>query len=175
MKSKAIVMNPTEVRFPERDTQIVEIKLGECVTIALSNYRGEVWTWGANDVGQLGLGDTVPRIEPEKVTLLPKQGIKVECGLKHCVVLCKNLTMYAWGDNSQGQLGSKTEDGTQFSSIPVAVEAYSEAQAWSLTSGYYHTIVSRPVLPARAPQICRWSRSCSARRAPCPRRRSVID
>ena len=51
MKDKALLMNPTEIRFPERDTYIVDIKLGEFLTIALSNTRGEVWTWGANDVG----------------------------------------------------------------------------------------------------------------------------
>ena len=90
-------------------------------------------------------------MEPEKVTLLPKQAIKITCGLKHCTVLCKNLAVYAWGDNTLGQLGAKTEDNTSFSSIPVQVESYGSAQPWNIESGFYHTIAFSGLTPDKSP------------------------
>jgi alpha-tubulin suppressor-like RCC1 family protein len=41
----------------------MDIKMGEQFTIALST-RGYVYTWGANDRGQLGTGSEIPSYEP---------------------------------------------------------------------------------------------------------------
>ena len=45
---------------------IVEIKMGEQFTIALS-MRGYIYTWGMNDKGQLGNGNDVPSLDPYQI------------------------------------------------------------------------------------------------------------
>ena len=45
---------------------ISDLKMGEQFTIALST-RGYVYTWGANDKGQLGIGSEAPTYEPVQI------------------------------------------------------------------------------------------------------------
>ncbi|VDN04951.1 unnamed protein product [Thelazia callipaeda] len=70
-----------------------------------SDLLPEVWTWGANEHGQLGHGDFVMRREPSKVTdLSNKYCIKISAGDEHTIVLIGSGELYVWGSNSAGQL-----------------------------------------------------------------------
>ncbi|KHN82905.1 Alsin [Toxocara canis] len=65
----------------------------------------EVWTWGANNFGQLGHNDLIARREPFRVSAL--SGIccvKVSAGDNHTAVLTATGEMYVWGSNKCGQL-----------------------------------------------------------------------
>jgi len=58
--------------------------------MALSN-KGQVFTWGLNDKGQLGIGNEQSTYEPYLVSsLVGKVVSRIECGLKHCVALTKD-------------------------------------------------------------------------------------
>ena len=86
-----------------------------------------VWTWGGNDVGQLGDGTLTSHSTPERVTGLPVYiaGISAGGGFTarlgdgipatggFATVLGTDGTVWAWGDDSAGQLGNAR------SSIPV--------------------------------------------------------
>ena len=87
-----------------------------------------VWTWGGNDFGQLGDGTLTSRSTPGRVTGLPLYiaGISAGGGFTarlgdggisatggFATVLGTDGTVWAWGDDSAGQLGSAR------SSIPV--------------------------------------------------------
>jgi alpha-tubulin suppressor-like RCC1 family protein len=80
-----------------------------------------VWTWGGNDVGQLGDGTLTSHSTPERVTGLPvyiagisaggrftarlgDSGISATGGF--ATVLGTDGTVWAWGDDSAGQLGN---------------------------------------------------------------------
>ncbi len=85
-------------------------------TIALAT-DGSVWTWGANDVGQLGDGTFDNRSTPAAV---PGVGgaVGIAGGLTHAMALLADGTVLAWGGNQYGQLG----DGTLTdSNVPVQV------------------------------------------------------
>lgn len=62
-----------------------------------------LYAWGANDLGQLGLGHTEHKNLPQKVDV--ENSISVSCGNNHTMVLTKNGTLYGWGVNLEGQLG----------------------------------------------------------------------
>jgi alpha-tubulin suppressor-like RCC1 family protein len=65
---------------------------------------GEVYAWGNNAFGQLGLGDTEDRLTPTKVEGLPKVKA-VAAGYDHSLALTESGEVYAWGNNASGQLG----------------------------------------------------------------------
>ncbi|MEI7911327.1 MAG: cadherin-like beta sandwich domain-containing protein, partial [Verrucomicrobiota bacterium] len=83
---------------------------------------GSLAAWGSNLNGQLGNGSTTDSRVPVAVTttglLAGKTVIAIAAGSSHCLALCSDGTLAAWGANSNGQLGN----GTVYdSNVPVAV------------------------------------------------------
>ncbi len=85
---------------------------GVAVAVAGGSYHslvllanGEVYAFGQNVVGQLGLGDTIERWTPTKITTLPGPAAAVAAGYIHSLVLLHDGEAYAFGQNSRGQLG----------------------------------------------------------------------
>ena len=123
--------NPTPIQVTGM-TYIVDIAAGDTHTIALRSVTpmkndGIVWAWGNNSSGQLGDGTTTNRLTPIQVAGL--SGITdITAGDNHNVAL-RNLytttndgTLWAWGLNSNGQLG----DGTTINRLtPVQVAGLS--------------------------------------------------
>ncbi len=96
---------------------IIYIQAGANYSVAI-NKKGEVWTWGQNDVGQLGDGSKVAKYTPVRVKANLSGVVSVACGAQHTVALKADGTVYAWGNNTYGQLGDNTK--TQ-KLIPVRV------------------------------------------------------
>lgn len=66
----------------------------------------QVYGWGYNGNGQLGIGSTANQLSPIRISNF--NGIKVvklACGYSHVLALTDEGTMYSWGSNSHGQLG----------------------------------------------------------------------
>ena len=82
---------------------VQQISCGECFTVCLSD-DGELYSFGRNQEGQLGLGNLANAYIPQKIESLRNVDF-VECG--GYFVICKtfNGDIYAWGKNDMGQLG----------------------------------------------------------------------
>lgn len=80
---------------------------------------GEVYAWGDNSAGQLGVGTTDQVEAPSRVGFGTGERLThISGGGLHSLALAADGRVFAWGDNSHGQLG----DGTRLSSAtPVAV------------------------------------------------------
>ena len=89
------------------------------VSLALDN-TGALWGWGQNFSGQLGLGDTLDRNQPQTVPDLPSVRA-IATGLAHSVILDVDGNVWAWGLNSFGQLGKGDSGNTTNSAIPLMV------------------------------------------------------
>jgi len=72
---------------------------------------GDLYMWGLNSSGQLGLNDKVDRLYPVKVNL-PSDVRSIVMGTNFSVVLLEDGTVMAAGDNTYYTLG----DGTQLGS-----------------------------------------------------------
>lgn len=71
---------------------------------AVLDVEGNVYTFGANQYGQLGLGDNLARNVPERISgLLPI--CSVACGTYITVLLGVGGEVYTFGQNDSGQLG----------------------------------------------------------------------
>lgn len=85
---------------------------------------GDLYTWGYNGYGNLGLGDTVNRTSPAFNNFFGGVGVETVSGCQsnhvgggaapgsHMLALLANGKVYAWGFNGFGQLG--TGDTTQY-------------------------------------------------------------
>jgi alpha-tubulin suppressor-like RCC1 family protein len=61
-----------------------------------------LWCWGGNRYGQLGLGDTAPRLAPQRV--LGEVSVAYAGGAHTCVIKTDG-SVWCWGNNQYGQLG----------------------------------------------------------------------
>ena len=86
------------------------IKCGAQHTIALINTLtdNEIYVWGGNYRGQLGLGHTQNRDYVERLYL--SGIISIDCGASHTVALTKFGKCYVWGSNGSGELGIGNDD-----------------------------------------------------------------
>jgi alpha-tubulin suppressor-like RCC1 family protein len=98
------------------------IAAGWAHTVALKQ-DGTVWAWGSNSNGQLGNGtsgagtDSNVPVQAGVASGL-SNAIGVAAGYNHTVVLINGGAVWAWGANSNGQLGNGT---TTDSNLPVVV------------------------------------------------------
>ena len=79
---------------------------------------GTVWSWGANESGQLGDGTKTERHAPVQVSAF--SGLApLAAGTSHTVIMGSNQFLWAWGGNGSGQLGDAT---TTMRLAPVEVD-----------------------------------------------------
>jgi uncharacterized repeat protein (TIGR01451 family) len=100
-------------------TGVAAIAVGEHSAYAISGNR--LYTWGANNRGQLGLGDNTDRSLPVMVTTSIGYIYDVAAAGEHAIVRAGNYA-YAFGANDSGQLGNNT---TVDSNTPVQVQQIS--------------------------------------------------
>jgi len=124
-------------------TDWVNIVAGYYHTLALKN-NGTLWSWGANESGQLGLGDTdLDRYEPVQLNNDTDWSM-VAGGANHTIALKTNGGIWSWGYNSFGQLGlgysgDPDDLGNPFNYVTIPTQIGIDSD-WSLiASGSAHS------------------------------------
>jgi alpha-tubulin suppressor-like RCC1 family protein len=69
---------------------------------------GTLWTWGLNDCGQLGDSAVTNRSSPGSVTGAGTTWCAVSVGVKQAAAVKTDGTLWTWGLNNCGQLGTDT-------------------------------------------------------------------
>ncbi|NWV81281.1 HERC5 ligase, partial [Dasyornis broadbenti] len=84
---------------------LAQIAAGGAHSISVS-LSGAVYSWGKNNFGQLGLGDTKDRDCPSYVGALEHwKTVFISCGADHTAVLSKEGLVCTFGAGGSGQLG----------------------------------------------------------------------
>ncbi len=103
-----------------------------------SARSGEIWTWGGNASGQIGDGTQDDRLTPYQVGL--SNVAAMAAGAAHSLALSigtdpSRSVLWAWGDNTYGQLG---DESSMDRSFPAQVEA--APPLTGIAAGYYHSL-----------------------------------
>jgi alpha-tubulin suppressor-like RCC1 family protein len=99
----------------EHLSDFLQIAAGGVHSVSLDT-NGTVWTWGANNYGQLGDGTTTTNALPSPAF---DKVIQIDAGNDHTIALKDDGTVWAWGHNPDGQLG--IPNSTLQRKIPTAV------------------------------------------------------
>jgi RCC1 and BTB domain-containing protein len=104
---------PIKVRAFNNE-RVVMISCGWNHSIALTEC-GHVYSWGYNYYGQLGIGNTVDSNEPKFVAVTDENKCnvfieKISCGSVHSLLLSSDGSIYAFGRNSDGELGNQKKE-----------------------------------------------------------------
>jgi alpha-tubulin suppressor-like RCC1 family protein len=93
---------------PDTLPAIAQVYSGENHACAVS-ADGTLWCWGDNRYGQLGTGDQQPRLVPVPIDPMGLgSGVtSVFAGDNHTCAVRSDGTLWCWGDNRYGQLGTR--------------------------------------------------------------------
>jgi len=112
------------------------VTIGQQATYAITS-DGKLYSWGFNNVGQLGLGDTTNRTSPVQVSVGTSWSL-VTAGLQYALAITNNGALYSWGINNAGQLGDPTLATTTNRSTPTIL---SGSDSWSqVSAGASHVV-----------------------------------
>ena len=130
---------PVRIGLTLADGETITSIAGGASHSIVSTSLSNVYTFGDNSFGQLGVGTILKSFYPLKVDL-PVEVAKVEAGWYHSLVLSMSGTVYAFGRNNFGQLGTNTDSSS--SSYPTAVYTPSElSDVVDVRGGALHTLL----------------------------------
>uniref|UniRef100_I3MQB1 HECT and RLD domain containing E3 ubiquitin protein ligase family member 6 n=1 Tax=Ictidomys tridecemlineatus TaxID=43179 RepID=I3MQB1_ICTTR len=129
------------------DIKIIQVSCGHYHSLALSK-DGQVFSWGKNSHGQLGLGNEFPsQASPQRVKSL--EGIplaQVAAGGAHSFALSLCGTSFGWGNNNAGQLALSGKNVPEQSYKPRSIGALKNLGVIYISCGDEHTAVLTQVI-----------------------------
>ena len=126
---------PTEV---PHFTGVTAIAAGGADTYALQS-SGTVWAWGSGAQGELGTGGGHSSSTPVQIQGLPSDIVAIGAGYEQAFAVASNGTVWAWGTDTDGQLGDGGACGKSCTT-PVQVETLSSPA--QVTGGYAHSLAA---------------------------------
>ncbi|XP_066590462.1 probable E3 ubiquitin-protein ligase HERC4 [Prorops nasuta] len=117
-----------------------KVACGSSHTLAVNEW-GQLFTWGSNGEGQLGLNSSIAfERSPRMVKAVGTSVIvQIACGFQHTLALTNNGELYAWGSNSEGQLGLGGSNKKELK--PKLVYSLAAVPIAFIACGGYHSIV----------------------------------
>jgi alpha-tubulin suppressor-like RCC1 family protein len=116
-------------------TDAVQVSAGEHHTCAI-RAGGNVYCWGANGSGQLGIAPTTAMSNrPLKVPMI-SQAVQVSAGYLHTCAVDVNHALWCWGANDSAQLGLGTTTTTE---LPQIVSTGMLSGVAQVSGGERHT------------------------------------
>ncbi|AEC03000.1 fimbrillin family protein [Parasphaerochaeta coccoides] len=108
----------TPVPVSSMGNQVAAVFAGEEYTMILKK-DGTLWATGSNQFGRLGVGDYADKDTPVPVSSMGSDVKDVSAGYGHTMILKKDGTLWATGDNEYGQLGDGSTNINSNTPVPV--------------------------------------------------------
>ncbi|XP_057187896.1 probable E3 ubiquitin-protein ligase HERC3 isoform X4 [Triplophysa rosa] len=137
---KVIIMDESTNCRPLKDLanrHVIQITSGDQHSMALTQ-EGQVFVWGENSHGQLGLGEGGSGSQtPQHVQCLDGVPLaQISAGGDHSFVLSLSGVVFGWGKNSSGQLGL---GDTTDRHVPTVVKSLNGKKTQFISCGGEHT------------------------------------
>uniref|UniRef100_A0A0D3G199 Uncharacterized protein n=1 Tax=Oryza barthii TaxID=65489 RepID=A0A0D3G199_9ORYZ len=148
------LVSPTRMRsLMGVDIRFVASGCTACHCVAL-DAEGRCYTWGRNEKGQLGHGDTLQRNLPTVVSELSKyKVIKASVGRNHTVVVTDDGKSFSFGHNKHGQLGTGSlRNEIETSPMPCLVTEATNAVCGADFTVWLSSVEGSTILTAGLPQ-----------------------
>lgn len=135
-KNESFRKSAGAVRLP-RGTKVTSVR-SQCSHSLAVTGAGGVLAWGANDLGQLGVGTTQGHRTPVRVHLPSGSKVSaVRAGCNFSLALTTSGHVLAWGFNANGELGIGT---TQTHRTPVQVRLPKGVRVTAISTGDDHSL-----------------------------------
>ncbi|KAM7529011.1 hypothetical protein LguiB_032421 [Lonicera macranthoides] len=129
-------LSPTHVSTLDKH-DIVSVTCGADHTVAYSQSRTQVYSWGWGDFGRLGHGNSSDLFTPQPIKALHGLQIRqIACGDSHCLAVTMEGEVQSWGRNQNGQLGLGTIED---SLVPQKIESFKGVSVKMVAAGAEHT------------------------------------
>lgn len=123
---------PTRLSSGGSERSFVAVGGGHACTV---KNDGTLWCWGSNFFGELGDGTNVMKTSPTQEALRYGDWLAVDAGVGHTCAIRRSGSLYCWGWNDDGQLGTGSYGDRN---VPTLVSDSTEN--WSVVSaGKRHT------------------------------------
>ncbi|CAO2832421.1 unnamed protein product [Amaranthus hypochondriacus] len=117
--------------------EVNSITCGADHTLAYSESRLQVYSWGWGDFGRLGHGNSSDLFIPHPIKALGGNKIKqIACGDSHCLAITMEGEVASWGRNQNGQLGIGTTEDCQ---VPQKIQAFKGIPVKMVAAGAEHS------------------------------------
>eukprot|EP01090_Pellita_catalonica_P004359 TRINITY_DN14189_c0_g1_i1.p1 TRINITY_DN14189_c0_g1~~TRINITY_DN14189_c0_g1_i1.p1 ORF type:complete len:405 (+),score=34.30 TRINITY_DN14189_c0_g1_i1:156-1217(+) len=145
IKQPKRIIGPWEVKGGKAlhsKKKVIALACGYEHTAILTNH-GELYVWGGNDKGQLGLGHTQTCFNPRLITITVDKRecmpfvTGVACAIWHTAAVTREGALYTWGAGENGQLGHNCEKD---SLLPKRVLAVGKKKCKQVQCGDFFTI-----------------------------------
>jgi len=138
------------------DMRWQSVKAGKHFSVALSSagsptcgpglVAGSVWTWGANNNGQMGAGgsDALNHSNPVRMNnggMGNNTMVAIAAGYEHGLALKNDNTMKAWGRNDLGQCGIGNTTTPQTSAVNVDLTNLGGRTISKIAAGSHHSLI----------------------------------
>uniref|UniRef100_A0A0P6J635 Putative e3 ubiquitin-protein ligase herc2 n=1 Tax=Aedes aegypti TaxID=7159 RepID=A0A0P6J635_AEDAE len=128
---------PTAFFLKQLDLEVLAVQCGRLHTLLLTNNG--VYSMGANNLGQLGIGNHVLNaLQPMYVQSLDGMNITHICAGQYHNAVVANGLLYTWGWGIFGQLG---HGSIADCSKPTIVEFFRKKNIQQIALGHAHTLV----------------------------------
>ncbi|XP_057540979.1 ultraviolet-B receptor UVR8 isoform X2 [Amaranthus tricolor] len=104
-------MEPTKISGIKKDVK--QIFAGYCHSCAIT-VDGELYMWGKNSNGQLGLGKSAPKAVSTPTIVKCLTGLSIETaalGSEHSIAVTDEGVTLSWGGENSGRLGHERQSG----------------------------------------------------------------
>ena len=133
------IKTPLPVTLPEDFDGVIASVSAGLIHGSFLTEDGDVYSWGFGNFGRLGHGDSEDQLIPKKIEALDEvEVVRIENGNGASYAIDAQGKLYAWGQNSNGQLGLGDEAQR---SLPTIVSALEDETVVDVSSGTSHTVV----------------------------------
>lgn len=144
-----IFKNNNDMQMIENSKIDIKFKNSELSISTGNNFSGfitknfDLYTFGENNKGQLGVGDLIDKMEPTLVVdgTDNLKSISISCGYEHTLVLTTNKNVFSFGENENGQLGIGSFNDQMSPTQIIDSSSNNINNVQSISSGFSYSLI----------------------------------